>query len=209
MIKNKWLVNLSVGFAKLTGALPAWLFFKPRVYLAPGAGRRLPKNCILVSNHTSLMDFVVYLLVFLFRTIRFPMAEVLFHKGKAMSALLYALGGIRVDRDSKDFGFVSGCLEVLDQGGTLGIFPQGRLPVNGKPFPFTVSTAFIATHTDVPIIPVYTHGNYGIWKRADVVIGAPIHIADHYREGLSQDQQLQQLTDMLEKTVYGLKDFLN
>lgn len=195
-----------MGFAKLTGFLPAWLFFKPRVHVAEGAKRRLPKNCILVSNHTSLLDFVVYLLVFPFRTIRFPMAEVLFRKNKLLAGLLYALGGIRVDRESKDFSFVSGCLELLDDGQTLGIFPQGRLPVNGKPFPFTVSTAFIATHTDVPIIPVYTHGNYGIFKRADVVIGAPVHIAQFCKDGLSREQQLQQLTDILEKTVYGLKE---
>lgn len=209
MIKNKLLVNLTVGLAKISGYLPGWLFFKPRVRLAPGAKRRLPKNCILVSNHTSLLDFAVYLLVFPFRTIRFPMAEVLFRKGKFMSALLYALGGIRVDREGKDFGFVSSCLEVLDDGQTLGIFPQGRLPVNGKPFPFTVSTAFIATHTDAPIVPIYTHGNYGITKRADVVIGAPIHIAEHMQEGLSRDEQLQQLTTMLEKTVYALREHIN
>lgn len=208
MIKNKWLVRLTVGLAKVTGYVPGWLFFKPRIRLAEGAKRRLPKNCILVSNHTSLLDFALYLFVFPGRTLRFPMAEVLFRNGKFMSFLMYALGGIRVDRDGKDFGFVSECLEVLDNGGSLGIFPQGRLPLNGQIFPFTVSTAFIATHTDAPIIPVYTDGNYGITKRANVVIGAPIHIADHLQPGLSQDAQLQQLTKMLEETVFGLKESL-
>lgn len=208
MIKKQWLLNLTVGFAKISGLLLAWLFFMPRVRLEENAKRRLPKSCILVSNHTALIDFALYLMLFPLRTIRFPMAEVLFRKSKLLSALLYGLGGIRVDREGKNFGFVSQCLEVLDQGGTLGIFPQGRLPVNGKPFPFTVSTAFIATHTDVPIIPVYTQGNYGFGKRAQVVIGAPIHIREYCREGLSQDAQLQQLTDMLEKKVYSLKELL-
>ena len=205
MIKKKWVLGLTTGLAKVTGYLPGLLFFMPRVHLAPGAERCLPKNCILVSNHTALMDFSLYLTLFPRRILRFPMAEVLFRKGKAMSCLLYALGGIKVDRDGKDFGFVSDCLEVLDGGGTLGIFPQGRLPVNGKPFPFTVSTAFIAMHTDAPIIPVYTPGGYRPFKRTDVVIGAPIHVSDYLQPGLAQDEQLQQLTDMLEKTVYGLK----
>ena len=40
------------------------------------------------------------------------------------------------------FDFVSHSIEVLDQGGTVGVFPEGRLPIGGKPFPFTVSTAF-------------------------------------------------------------------
>ena len=206
MIKKKWLVALTAGLAKVTGYLPGLLFFMPRVRLAPGAKRRLPKNCILVSNHTALMDFALYLILFPMRTLRFPMAEVLFRKGKFLSFLLYALGGIRVDREGKDFGFVPQCLEVLESGGTLGIFPQGRLPVNGKPFPFTVSTAFIARQADVPVVPVYTHGGYGFGKRSQVVIGAPIRIAEYCQEGLSQEQQLQQLTQMLEKTVYGLKN---
>lgn len=208
MIKNKWLVNLSVGFAKLTGWLPALLFFLPKVRLEEGAQRRLPKNCILVSNHTALIDFALYLLVFPLRTVRFPMAEVLFQKGKFLAGLLYALGGIRVDRESKDFGFVPQCLEVLESGGTLGIFPQGRLPVNGKPFPFTVSTAFIAQQADVPVVPVYTHGGYGFGKRAQVVIGKPVYAKDFYEDGLSQDEQLRRFTDMLEKKIYGFKELL-
>ena len=208
MIKNKHLVNFTVGLAKVSGFVPGWLLFKPKVRLAPGAKRSLPKNCILMSNHMSLLDFALYLLVFPGRTIRFPMAEVLYNKGSAMAFLLDALGGIKVDRDGKDFGCVPDCLEGLDGGGTLGIFPQGRLPVKGKPFPFTVSTAFIATNTDVPIIPVYTGGNYGISRRSDVVIGAPIYVSEHLQPGLSRDEQLQRLTDMLEKAVYDLKSYL-
>jgi 1-acyl-sn-glycerol-3-phosphate acyltransferase len=91
----------------------------------------------------------------------------------------------------------------------VGIFPQGRLPVNGKPFPFTVSTAFMALQTEAPIIPVYTEGGYRPFKPSRVVIGAPLDLREYCQEGLSRQQQLQQLTDRLEKTVYDLKDLLN
>lgn len=209
MNRNKWLINLVLGFVKLTGVLPAWLFLKPRVHLAENAKRKLPKPCILVSNHQSLMDFVLYLLVFPFRTIRFLMAEVLFNKGKLFAKFLYTLGGIRVDRDEMNFGFVSDSIEVLDGGGTLGIFPQGRLPINGKPFPFTVSTAFIATHADALIVPVYTDGNYGISKRANVVIGQAFYLSDHCESGLTEEQQLKHLTEVLEQKVYALREELD
>ena len=187
-----WLIRLATGFAKVTGYVPAWLFFKPRITLAPGAKRRLPKGCILVSNHRSLLDFVVYL--------------VLFNKGKFMSLLLHGLGCIRVDREGKSFGFVSDAIEVLDQGQTLGIFPEGRLPIGGKPFPFTVSTAFIATHADALIVPVYTDGNYGLFKRTNVVIGEAFDLKEHCKEGLSEQEQLEQLTQILRQRVYGLAD---
>lgn len=208
MNKNKWLVNLFVGFVKLTGLLPAWLFLKPRVHLAPGAKRKLPKNCILVSNHISLMDFVLCLLVFPCRTIRFLIAEVLYNKNKVLGLFLNLIGGIRVDRDAKSFDFVSHALEVLDKGGTVGVFPQGRLPLKGIQFPFTVSTAFIALHTQAPIIPVYTDGNYGLTKRANMVIGAPIYLQEFVKEGLSESEQLAHLTKLLEETVFNLKEEL-
>lgn len=201
-----WLIRLATGFAKVTGYVPAWLFFKPRITLAPGAKRRLPKGCILVSNHRSLLDFVVYLVVFPFRTVRFLAAEVLFNKGKFMSLLLHGLGCVRVDREGKSFGFVSDAIEVLDQGQTLGIFPEGRLPIGGKPFPFTVSTAFIATHADALIVPVYTDGNYGLFKRTNVVIGEAFDLKEHCKEGLSEQEQLEQLTQILRQRVYGLAD---
>lgn len=206
MNKNKWLVSFMLGFVKLTGVLPAWLFLKPNIYLAPGAKRTLPKNCILVSNHISLMDFVLCTLVFPFRTIRFLVAEVLYNKSKIFAWFLSAIGSIYVNRDNKNFDFVSDALEVLDEGGTVGIFPQGRLPLKGQQFPFTVSTAFIATHTDAPIVPVYTNGNYGFSKRAGLVIGAPIHLQEYCKEGLSDQEQLAHLTAILEETVYALKE---
>lgn len=208
MNENKWLVNLCLGFVKVTGILPAWLFLKPRIRLAEGAKRQLPKSCILISNHISLMDFVVYLLIFPFRTIRFLIAEVLYNRSKLFATFLNLIGGIRVDRDTKSFGFVSDALKVLDDGGTVGIFPQGRLPLKGQQFPFTVSTAFIAMNTDAPIVPVYTDGNYGITKRVGVVIGAPIYVKELCIEGLGEQEQIAQLTKQLEEKVFALKEEL-
>lgn len=207
MIRNSFLVNLTVGFVKLTGYIPALIFLKPRVIKEKGVGR-LPKPAIIVSNHKSLMDFVLYLIVFPLRTIRFLMAEVLFNKGKFFAWFLRALGGIKVDRDAHDFSFVSDSVEVLEGGGTLGVFPEARLPINGKPFPFTVSTAFIATHSDAPIVPIYTDGNYGIKKRTSVVIGKPFLLTDFIKPGLSEEEQLQQLTNILHDKVYDLKILL-
>ena len=205
MNKNKWLVNLCMGFVKLTGLLPALIFFKPRVHLAEGAERRLPKTCILVSNHISLLDFVLCILVFPARTIRFLIAEVMFNRNGFMRTFLSAIGGIKVDRDAKNFDFVQHALSVLDDGGIVGVFPQARLPVKGCKFPFTVSTAFIAMHTDAPIVPVFTDGNYGIKKRTNMVIGAPICLHDYCKEGLSEQEQLAHLTNILEEKVFALE----
>lgn len=204
-MKNKIFINLFLGFTKLTG-FPAYLLFKPKIHLLKNAKRRLPAPCILVSNHKSLLDFVLYLIVFPFRTIRFLMAEVLYNKGAAFSFVLNSLGGIRVNRDNHDFGFVSEAIEILDDKGIVGIFPEARLPVGGKPFPFTTSTAFIASHCDAPIIPVFTDGTYKLTKRTHVYIGAPLYLSDFKKEGLDESAQLEHLTKVLEDKVRSLKD---
>ncbi len=205
MNRNKFLVNFFLAFVKITGLLMAWIFFKPKIYVKTGGKRRLQKPAILVSNHRSLMDFALYLLVFPFRTIRFLMAEVLFNKGKGFADFLYALGGIYVNRDSKDFSFVSNSIEVLDNGGIIGIFPQGRLPVNEEIVPFTVSAAYIAIHSDAPIIPVFTDGNYGIFKRARVVIGEPVYLFEYLDKNIGEEENLKRLTNILQEKVYELE----
>lgn len=204
-MKNKWFINIFLGFTRLTGILPALLFFKPRVYRTK---KHLPKSCIIVSNHKSLLDFVLYLLVFPFRTIRFLMAEVLYSKGKFFSFLLNSWGGIRVDHDDRDFSFISESIEILDNGGCVGIFPEARLPVNGKSFPFTTSAAFIAMHSDTPIVPVFTDGNYGLFKRSCVCVGEPFYLTDYIKEGLDTETQLSRLTEILQKKVFALEEQL-
>ena len=200
---------LILGFVKLTAYLPAMLFFKPKVYYLDKKiqGRKLPKPCILMSNHTSLMDFPLYLILFPWRTIRFLMAEVLFRKGKLFSWFLRSLGGLYVDRDGMSFDFVEQSLEILEKGGTVGIFPQGRLPVGGKPFPFKPSISYIALRCNAPIVPVYTDGNYGLFKRTHVMIGTPITLPPVEEEDLTKENY-ERLTRYLEQQEYKLKEEL-
>lgn len=193
------------AFVKITGFLPAWLFFKPRVFCDKGAKRRLPKPCILVSNHTSLLDFPLYLIVFLFRNIRFLMAEVLFKKGRLFSWFLYKLGGIFVDRDIRDFSFIGDCLTALEKGDSIGIFPQSRLPVNNVKFPFKPSVVMIAARTDAPIIPVYTDGNYGLFKRAAVMIGKPIYLKELCGDENLTAEKIEELRAYIENSVDELQ----
>lgn len=210
-MKQKNVVGGVLWFTKLTGFIPALLFFKPKIYYVDKKvqGRKLPRGSILMSNHQSLMDFVLYLIVFFGNTIRFLMAEVLFRKSKIFSWFLFALGGIYVNRDAYDLSFMKESIDILNNGGVVGIFPQGRLPVGGKPFPFKPSISYIATHSDSVIVPVYTDGNYGIFKRANVVIGTPINLKDYCSSGNPDNDELERLTAVLQEKTYELKEFIN
>ena len=154
------------------------------------------------------MDFVLYLCLFFGKTIRFLMAEVLFNKGKLFASFLFGIGGIYVNRDNYDFSFMYETIKVLDKGGIVGIFPQGRLPVGDKEWPFKPSVTYIALNSDAPIVPVYTDGNYGLFKRAKVVIGTPIDIHEFCTQKKTNEAEIKRLTEMLQSKVDELKEFL-
>lgn len=203
-MKNK-MSRAFILFAKITGWLPALVFYKPKIYYENRRfqGRHL-SSCILMSNHKKLLDFPLYLLVFVTNNIRFLIAEVLYNLNPVMNWLLCKIGGIRVERDSFDFSFMAEALDTLDNGGIVGIFPEGRLPVDGKPFPFKPSVVYMALRTDKPIVPVYTDGNYGIFRRTKVVIGDRINIRDMLDENIPEDEQIDRLTKELEARTYAL-----
>ena len=168
-------------FVKLTGWLPQLICFRTKIYYEDKAvqGRRVKGGAIVVSNHTSVFDYAVYLFVFFGRTLRTVMAEVLFKK-KVLGVFLKMMGGIRVDRDANEYGFMSKCEKILQSGGLLCIFPEGRLPKPGeeKPLPFKPGAAYLSLADNAPIIPVYTNGSYFNKKRARVIIGTPIYPLD-------------------------------
>ena len=203
--KNK----LITGFVKVTG-LPTLLILKPKFYyMTDKSPRKLPKPCILVSNHLSLVDMPLYWYHYLFDDLRFLVAEVMFNKNAFMNFLLFSVGCIFVDRDKYDFSFIGDALDCLDRGESIGIFPSSRLPVNGVPFPFKPSVAIIATHTDAPVIPVYTDGNYGFFKRTHVMVGDPINVNDLCSDtSLPESKRARIITSELEKYVNALGEEL-
>ena len=199
-MKDKTIEPL-VAFVKFTGFPVAIFYMRPKIYYMNPKKKhyKLPKPCIVMSNHTSLWDHPFYMRVFLFRTIHWLMGEVLFQKSKFFSWFLYSMGGIYVDREAHNFNCIRVALKLLEQGKTVGVFPQGRLPVNGVPFPFMPGIAMLATRTDAPIVPVYTDGNYGMFKRVHVMIGEEIHIKDYMKTKTPSGEEIRRLTKILEE----------
>ena len=110
-----------------------------------------------------------------------------------------------MDREAHNFNCIRVALKLLEQGKTVGVFPQGRLPVNGVPFPFMPGIAMLATRTDAPIVPVYTDGNYGMFKRVHVIIGEEIYIKDYMKTKKPSGEEIRRLTKILEEKNNELK----
>lgn len=195
------------AFTKITGWIAQKICFRTKIYYVDKAaqGRRIKGSAIIVSNHTSVFDYAVFLFVFWGRTLRYQMAEVLFGK-KLLAFFLKCMGGIFVDRGSHDFECILKCEKILKKGGVVGIFPEGRIPNDGeeRPLQFQVGAAQLALMTNAPIIPIYTNGSYFSKKRARVIIGKPIYAADLIDEQNDYKTNLQIVTSELRKNIIEL-----
>ena len=200
------------AFVKITAWPVQFLAFRTRVYYEDRSaqGRRIKGPAIIVSNHTSVFDYAVYLFVFFSRTLRFQMAEILFQR-KILGLFLKWMGGIYIDRNVHDVGAVARSQNVLEKGGVVGVFPEGRLPLKGeeRPLPFKTGAAFLALSSGVPIIPVYTNGSYFNKKRARVIIGRPVFAEDLADKSLSDKEKIVAVSEALRDCIVRLGELLD
>lgn len=200
-------INIFNWFTKITGWPVQKICFRTAVYYEDKSiqNRKIEGSAIIISNHTSVWDYAVWLFVFYGRTLRFQMAEILF-KRPGLGLLLRQLGGIYVDRFSNDFSFIAKSEKILKKGGVVGVFPESRLPLPGekRPLPFKASAAYLALASGEKVIPVYTDGSYFNRKHANVMIGCPMYVSEFVDEDLSEKENLERISELLRERVIEL-----
>lgn len=205
-------IKLWNAFVKITAYPVQKAVFRTKVYYEDKRVQRrhIKGKAIVISNHTSVWDYAIYLFVFFSRTFRCQMAEVLFEK-QPLGLFLKMMGGIFVNRNAFDFGFVSKSQEILDKGGVVGIFPESRLPLKNekRPLEFKPSAAYLALLSGAPVIPVFTNGKYFTWQRARVIIGTPIDAQALTDSKLSEKENLAAVTKALRDKIIDLERQLN
>ena len=206
------MINLMQLFVRATGYLPQKAVFRTKLHYEDRRrqSRYIKGSAIIVSNHTAVYDYAQFLFVFMNRTLRYQMAEILFQK-QPLGTFLKLMGGIQVDRGSTELGFMAASEQILKKGGVVGIFPEGRLPREGEvpPIDFKPGAAFLAMVSGAKVIPVYTDGNYFNKKRAHVVIGAPMYARDYYDENKSEKDNIALFTKALRDKIIELRGSLN
>lgn len=195
-------------FVKITAFPVYWPIFRPKVYYVNKKvqSRRIKGKAIIISNHTSVWDFALMLFLFPFRLLRCVVAEIIFTRF-GLNLFLAQFGAIKVNRHTQDYTFVAKSVEVLNKGGVVEIYPEGRLPDRENdvpPLPFKPSTVYIALESGAPIIPVYTNGKYFTKSRARVIIGEPIYVQDLYDNNLSEKENIEKINDFLRNTIIEL-----
>lgn len=121
------------------------------------------------------------------------------------------MGGIYVNREVKNFTFMTKSEEILQKGGVVGIFPEGRLPLKDeeRPLEFKPGAAYLALALNVPIIPIYTNGKYFTKERTRVIVGTPIMPSDVENGEGSDKEKLEALNNICRERIIELGKILD
>ncbi len=144
---------------------------------------------LIASNHVSYLDPIVIGCAFPHK-VRFMAKKELF-ENKFLLWLLNQLGVFPVDRDALDISSVKKSIQILKDGGVLGIFPEGTRSKDGKFKGANKGVIGIAAKGGVPIVPVALKGTYEAWPAGQkilkfheiiVKIGKPIYLFEIFSE---------------------------
>jgi 1-acyl-sn-glycerol-3-phosphate acyltransferase len=157
---------------------------------------------IVAGNHLGVLDAMIVFSVVDKRDYIVMVAE--YHKNYAFRRWLGSIvGAIFVDRYQADFAALREVMKRLNKGGVLIISPEGTRSKTGGLLPGQPGTAYLASKTGVPVLPVSIVGsedrlvvtNLKRLRRSPVkvVFGQVINFAPVSRDG--REEAMQEYTD--------------
>ncbi|MBM7569811.1 lysophospholipid acyltransferase family protein [Aquibacillus albus] len=142
---------------------------------------------IICSNHISNLDPPL-VGVTCPRSIYFMAKEELFRM-KWVGGILKRVHAFPIKRGMKDRNALRQGLEILKQGNTLGLFPEGTRSKSGQVGEGLAGAGFFALRSQAAIVPCAIVGPYRSFRSIKVVYGPPIKM-DELRENKASPQEV-------------------
>jgi len=161
-----------LGFARLLTKF----IWSLRVYGRENVPKQGP--LIVAANHIHWMDPVA-LAIAIPRTVRFMAKQELF-KNPAFGCFVRSLGAFPVKRGEPDRSAIRTSLEVLRDGGVLGLFPEGTRSRTGDLKEAEPGVAVLAVRGKAPVLPVGISCTAAFPKGVTVNIGRPMRFEQFY-----------------------------
>ena len=172
-----------------------------------GAENLPEENCLIISNHISFFDIVIFVAKF-DKPAGFAYADNLL-KLPILKKYINSIGGVPIHRDVKKIKeSLSGIADYVKES-SLILFPEGKCSYEVDRVGQFERGCFISLRsTDVPIVPVYIKveelGKVARWVtplgKIDIIIGRPFKPDPKMKS--------KQLAEYAYNTVVGLKDHL-
>ena len=131
---------------------------------------------ILAGNHSSLLDWV-FVARFVARPIRFVLSRE-FYDQPGLTPVYRRLGVVPIRDGAIELSAIRQLLEDLDRGEIVGVFPEGRITVDGALLPAQPGIVSIAARAGAPIVPVGVRGAFEAFPRhARIPRPRPVSVA--------------------------------
>ncbi len=151
------------------------ILYRPKVY----GKENIPKegSLILAGNHIMAVDPTL-VMSSTNRIVHYMAKEELF---KGFHGWLFKkIGIIKIDREKSNVAAILKAEEILKEGGTIGIFPEGtRNKTSNELLKFKLGTVKMAKETGAKIQPFAIRGQYKLLKKSvELEFGKPIDITN-------------------------------
>lgn len=162
---------------------------------------------IVYSNHRHALD-PAFTHCLLDRMPRY-MAKKEAFDNKFLAWVITKLGAFPVDREHTDLVSIKTAFKILNDGGILGIFPEGRRSTDGKMGEFLPGAAMIAVRSKSPMLPVYISRRIKPFCRTYIVIGKPFDIREKMQDvSAGNPEEIIDATKIIRDEIIKLKESL-
>ena len=191
---------------KVTGAPLNWIFFKRKVYYENRSNqkRKIKGGALFVSNHKSFWDYISIFFLFFRYKIRPVVSHLIYHKNPVLRFCLNCVNAVVVGKDVLDTAYIDTVISLLKQGKKIVIYPEGHFALKDELLPFSPSYIKIAYEADVPIIPLYTDGRYGLFKRNHFMVGSRVDVRSEIGPELNKEN-IEAFNDRFTKYIWELR----
>ena len=165
--------------------------------------RYMDKGMIIVANHSWWIDSA--LLYFVFRRVycRSLAAKDVAEVNKSWSYFERKMGCILLDRTGFDWNALKTMMDGLKNHEPIIIFPEGHMNYDDDLIEFQKGPAMLSLYTHRPVVPVYIHTSYKMFKPTRFVVGDPLEFD---KAGLVTDNESYEIAnEMMRESLYALK----
>ena len=136
---------------------------------------------LICANHVSAIDAIAIAYAFKKNQAHLMAKKELF-RIPLLRGLIKMLGAFPVDRGTADVGAIRKAVSMIEDGKSVGLFPQGhRYPkVDPRTTPIKNGAGLIALRAECDVVPVYIlrkNNKFMLFRRAYVIIGKKIPYA--------------------------------
>lgn len=175
---RKWGKNLAYDFVKVTAAIPALIWLRPKWLKTERKTRSVRGAALVVGNHNSFYDPIALMVALFQRRFRFVATEELF-EGRVKNWLFgKAFRCIPIDRQNMKMQTFRDVNAALKNDEIVALFPEGHVLTEEKTAQGTMHSGMVlmAAQGKCPILPVYMLTPEKWYQRLRIAIGEPIPV---------------------------------